>query len=123
MKIFIQINSIVFFLYGVGFVLFPENLSQIVTETTPASTSGLIDMRATYGGMSVAFALLLAYMTRAANTLRLGVVAVVLMMSGMALGRMVGMVLDGAPNNLMYIYLFLELLMIGIGARFLSKKG
>lgn len=122
MKAFIWANSIVFFLYGIGFVLFPENLSQIITETTPTSTSGLIDMRATYGGMSIAFALLLAYMVREQATIRLAVVAVVLMMSGMALGRTVGIVVDGTPNNLMYIYLLLELLMIAIGARLLSKK-
>ncbi len=50
----VRITVAVFMFYGTGFVLSPELLSQFVTGTIPASASGLIDMRATYGGISVA---------------------------------------------------------------------
>ena len=120
-KILIWLNAGVFLLYGLGFIFFPEALSLWVTDAFPASTSGMIDMRATYGGLALGFGLLLAYSTRKSNDLRLGLWAVILAVGGMAFGRIVGIFVDGSPNTMMYIYLALEILVVAIGL-FLARK-
>lgn len=119
MKQFIRINSIVFLLYGLGFMFFPEAFSQYVTDAIPLSKSALIDMRATYGGMSIGFAILLWYMGSNRTTLKLGVMAVNLVVGGMAFGRIVGIIIDSSANQMMYIYLLLEILVIILGIRML----
>ncbi len=121
MKNFILINAVIFLLYGLGFLFFPEILSQFVTDAIPTSTSGLIDMRATYGGMSIAFAILLWYMQQNRHTIKPAIIAINLMVGGMALGRIAGIIIDGSANNMMYIYLFLEIVVVMLGLRLLSK--
>jgi len=122
MKIFILVNSVVFLFYGLGFILFPEILSLYVTDTAPTTKSGLIDMRATYGGMSIGFAILLGVISRNIKLFPIGIKAVILIVGGMALGRIIGMIQDGSPNRLMYIYLALEIIVAIIGLVLLSKS-
>jgi len=122
MKIFIRINSIVFLLYGLAFILFPEVLSFFITEAKPTSKSALIDMRATYGGMSFGFGLLLEYMLRDRKFLRIAVLAIVLIVGGMALGRTFGMLLDGTPNRMMYIFLCIEIIVVATGLSLFAKQ-
>ena len=121
MKIFILINSVVFLLYGIGFMFVPETFSLYVTDTVPMTNSGLIDMRATYGGMSVGFAVLLFFMSKDSKTFTLGVKAIILIIGGMALGRTIGMIKDGSPNTIMYVYLLLEIVVVLIGIKLLAK--
>jgi len=103
-KSLVALTALVFLLYGLGFVLAPELLSQFVVDAVPASGSAMTDMRATYGGMSVAVMLLLL----ARSDVRLGLVAVLLLMVCMAAGRGYGLYVDGAGNTFMYVYLLLE---------------
>ena len=77
------------------------------------TSSGNIDLRATYGGMSVGVGLILFALGLRDHTIKLGLISVIFLMIGMALGRTIGIVIDGSPNNLMLIYLGLEL---GTGA-------
>jgi len=121
MKIFILINSVVFLLYGIGFIFFPETFSLYVTDAVPNTKSGLIDMRATYGGMSIGFAVLLLLISQDSKIFMLGVKAIILIVGGMALGRITGMIIDGSPNTLMYIYLLLEIIVVIIGLKLLMK--
>ena len=122
MKIFILINSIVFLLYGIGFMFFTETLSLYVIDTVPNTKSGLIDMRATYGGMSIGFALLLYLTSQDSKIFVLGVKSIILIVGGMALGRFTGIIKEGSPNTLMYIYLLLEVLVVLIGVKLLTKS-
>lgn len=121
-KILIWFNAIVFFLYGIGFIFFPETLSSVITDNIPSSSSGTIDMRATYGGISTGFGLLLAYTTYNKNTIKLGVWGVIMIVGGMGIGRIVGLFLDGSPNIFMYIYLIYEIIAVALGLLILSKK-
>ncbi len=122
MKIFIFLNIIVFLFYGLGFIFFPEALILYVTDSIPSTTSGLIDIRATYGGMSVGFAILLFLISKNKQWYSLGTMASVLIVGGMALGRIVGIILDNSPNNLMYIYLILEVVVVSIGLFLLNSR-
>ena len=96
-------------MYGLLYVLFPYELSDWVTAAVPASTSAVIDVRATYGGMSIAVGIMLVMLTREAATLRSAVAFLTLLMACMAGGRIAGMLLDGDPNFVMYLYLVLEI--------------
>ncbi len=105
----LRLNAAVFALYGLCFLLAPVWMSQWLTGAAPGTPSGLIDMRATYGGMSLAFGLVLLLLASRQDLANIGLGAVLVMMLGMAGGRVLGMVLDGAANALMYGYLVLEL--------------
>jgi hypothetical protein len=54
------------------------------------------------------------------ETLRSGIVALSLLMTCMASTRVIGMVVDGEPNTLMFIYLLLELVAMAICLRWLK---
>ena len=43
---------------------------------------------------------------------RLGIIGVIVLMAGMAAGRVFGMLIDGSPNAVMYLYLAAEIIVI-----------
>jgi len=109
--IVVRLNALVFLLYGIGFLVLPEALSRFVTDTVPRTVSGIVDMRATYGGMSVAVGVMLLVLASGYETVRKGLVGVLLLMLSMAGGRILGMLVDGAGNPVMGGYLVLEIVM------------
>lgn len=112
--IVVRLNALVFLLYGIGFLVLPETLSRFVADTAPQTVSGIVDMRATYGGMPVAVGVLLLVLAFRPETVRTGLLGVLLLMLCMAGGRILGMLLDGAGNPVMWTYLALELVMAAI---------
>ena len=119
-RLLVRLTALIFVLYGVGFIVAPALLSQYVTGAVPASASGLIDMRATYGGMSLAIGLLLLHLSRQ-STPRTGLLGVLLLMLGMAGGRVCGMLVDGAANPVMQVYLALEIIAALAAAALLAR--
>lgn len=111
-RLFIQLNALFFVGYGLGFMLFPDVFANWVTDATPQSPSSRIDMRATYGGMSVAVGIIFLLLAHNRQTLKTGLICVALMMGGMASGRTVGILLDGSPNFVMWLFLAAEVLVI-----------
>lgn len=117
----IDFNAILFCLYGLGFIFFPHYLSTLVMGYAPTTSSGIIDMRATYGGICLGFGLLLAYCARDRKSTVKGLWAVILVVGGMALGRLMGVVIDDNPNVMMYIFLGLEVTIVTIAVIVLRK--
>lgn len=105
----VRVVALVFLGYGMGFVFVPEPLLRAVVGEVPVASSAWIDMRATYGGLSLGVGLLLAVLSIRTETLRTGTLGVLFLMAGMAGGRIVGMVVDGSPNGYMMLYLLLEI--------------
>ena len=99
-----------FFIYGLLFIVFPQEALQMLVQGKVSTRSELIDLRATYGGMMIGLGLLLFILANNVSTIKVGLLAVFILMLCMALGRIIGIVIDGEPNQLMYIYLSLELL-------------
>ncbi len=66
----------------------------------------MTDMRATYGGMSLAVGVMLLLLAQ--SDVRLGLVSVLLLMVCMAAGRSYGLYVDAHANTVMYVYLLLE---------------
>ncbi len=119
-KLIVIITAAVFAIFGLAFIALPELLSQTITGAVPTTTSGLIDMRATYGGMSLAVGLLLFLLSR--SDVRLGLVAVLLLMLSMAGGRTYGILADGAPNIMMVLFLALELAVATVAGVLLARE-
>ena len=120
-KLLVYAVGLFFLAYGVAFTLLPLEMAQFVTGAAPATASGVIDMRATYGGMSVAVGILLIVLGGRAEWGSRGLLASAIVLRGMAGGRVIGMVLDGSPNMLMYLYLAGELMFAAL-ALILSRS-
>ncbi len=103
----IYLTAATFFLYGLAFSFAPAATSFLVTGSYPQGVPALVDFRATYGGMSVAIGATLYYL-HAINLIRPALVVVIFVLGGMAITRTIGMIVDGAGNVLMTLYLVLE---------------
>ncbi len=108
-KLLVQFTAAFFLIYGCMFALLPTTLADWVTGAAPTTSSGLIDMRATYGGMSIAVGIIMLLLASKHTTLRLGLLSVAIVLLGMASARALGIIADGSPNNLMYVYLAAEI--------------
>jgi hypothetical protein len=108
-RILLLLGSGIFALYGLLFSIAPVELARLVTGDAPSSPSALIDMRATYGGMSIAVGMILMLLALKEETIRIGVVSLLLVMVCMAATRIVGIAVDGDANIAMYFYLGLEI--------------
>lgn len=124
-KLLIKLTAAVFAVYGIAFIVAPTQLAVLVTEASPTTAAALTDMRATYGGMSLAVGVLLFMLSAKPQTVRLGLSAVLLLMLGMAGGRMVGIAIDGSTTQMMWMYLALELIVAAAASVLLlrSPKG
>lgn len=109
-RVLVFLGSAFFILYGFAFTVLPVELAVFVTGEAPSTSSGLIDMRSTYGGMSVAVGIVLALLAIRDDTVRTSVVGLLIVMLCMAATRVVGIAIEGQPNTIMYIYLLLEAL-------------
>jgi len=109
-KLLCIVNALIFIIYGLFYIFVPAEISFYVTESIPTTVSGLIDMRATYGGMAVAVGLVLGYLSLKNETLPTAILILLVYMLAMAAGRVLGLVVDGAANNKMYYYLISEII-------------
>ncbi len=122
-KQIIWLVALFFLIYGLIFAIAPDAFALWVTGSAIQGVSAQVDFRATYGGLQLAFGALLALAARDTGTVRLGLWAVILSMSAMAITRTLGIVIDGQPNALMFVYLGLEILAILWGVFALRRLG
>ncbi len=108
-------TGLFFVAYGLAFALAPLGMIVFVTGDYPQATSGVIDIRATHGGMSAAVGLAILALAWRRETLRHALALTALVLLAMAAGRVLGMVLDGSPNVIMYLFLAAELV-VGVAA-------
>lgn len=118
----VLLNAAVFGLYGLAFLVWPSAMAVWVTGVAPLSSSAMIDLRATYGGMSLAVGGVLYLLARSPQHHRLGLQAVLSLMLCMAGGRIIGMWVEGDANAMMGLYLGLELLMAVVAALALKSR-
>jgi len=98
-----------FILYGMGYLVTPIEFSQLVVGNAPSGKSFLIDFRATYGGMTVALGFALIYLFSSGYQ-RPALVVIIIILMGMAVGRSIGFMVEGLGNQLVVLYLVLEVL-------------
>lgn len=110
------VNGVVFSVVGAFFLVFPAQMAHLVTDGAPGTPSGLIDMRATYGGVLLAVGGLMLGSLKRPETRSYGLVLSIAVLGGMALGRVLGMVSDGPANLMMYLFLAYEIVFIALSA-------
>lgn len=108
-KWFLCLNAIGFGIVGIAYIVAPSVFSQLLTGTVPNTASGLIDMRALAGGLNLAIGLLLTISAAKSKYHRAGLLSVLFILTIMATTRVIGIIIDGNPNLVMYIYLDFEL--------------
>ena len=109
-KFWVYATGAFFVIYGAAFALFPVEMSVLVTDGSPTTPSGIIDLRATYGGMSIAVGITVLMLGADAELVALGLLVVAIVLAAMAGARTLGIVLDGTPNPVMYLYLVAEVM-------------
>ncbi|MFG0375468.1 DUF4345 domain-containing protein [Vibrio sp. zbq_19] len=120
-KLLVYLTALFFLLYGAIFAVFPVEMANLITGSSPNSTSATIDFRATYGGAQFAVGLALILVLKIKQDVTLALVIAAITLLSMAFGRLIGILLDGQPNTLMYVYLVAELL-FGSLALYLRKS-
>lgn len=113
-RILLWVNCALFVAFGVGFIGAPGFLSTLITGGAPSISSALIDMRATYGGMGLGVGLFFAFCARQPSSVRLGLIASLLVLGSIAAGRLIGIVVDGSPNAFMFVLLVAEMLFVAL---------
>jgi hypothetical protein len=112
-KLLVWVTGFFFVLYGAAFTFFPVAMAALVTGDSPNTASGIIDLRATYGGMSCAIGVVIL-IAAAHEELQIALLITAIVLLAMAAGRVLGMFLDGSPNTIMYIYLAAEIVVSGL---------
>ncbi|HDM8069672.1 DUF4345 domain-containing protein [Vibrio harveyi] len=120
-KLLVYLTALFFLLYGAIFAVFPVDMANLITGSSPNSTSATIDFRATYGGAQFAIGLALILVLKIKQDVTLALVIVAITLLFMAFSRLIGILFDGQPNTLMYVYLVAELV-FGLLALYLRKS-
>lgn len=119
-KPFLWLNVLLFGAFGLLFLTAPELFATLITQTAPATTDGMIDLRATYGGMAIGISVLLGILAKQ-QQFKLGLLGCAVIISGIAGGRIIGMLVDGDAGPLMWAFLAVELLFILTSAHLLKR--
>ncbi|WP_061031685.1 DUF4345 domain-containing protein [Vibrio splendidus] len=120
-KLLVYLTALFFLLYGAIFAVFPVDMANLITGSSPNSISAIIDFRATYGGAQFAIGLALILVLKIKQDVTLALVIVAITLLSMAFGRLIGILFDSQPNTLMYVYLVAELV-FGLLALYLRKS-
>ncbi len=90
----------------------PSLSAELMIGSIPTSPSAMIDMRATYGGFGLGIGVFFGVCARNMDLVFVGLGSSLAVLSGIVLGRIVGILLDGEPNNSIYAGLFAEALFL-----------
>lgn len=117
--------SVLFVIFGIGFIIAPGFISMLITGGMPSTPSAIIDMRATYGGMALGIGLFFGFCARQSDKIHIGLIAALSSLSGIASARLIGILVDGSPTIFIWLLLVSELLFIAliIAALAQLKKG
>jgi hypothetical protein len=117
-KIFLGLMALAFCKVGIETLIDPiPVLANVGIELT--TSSALSSMRAVYGGMHLVFGLFCAYGIFRNTTSALGLI--VLYTLGFTIGRVSGILVDGAPNDFVITWLTTELISLLASAFLLIK--
>src|SRR5690349_4975973 len=108
----VLINAGVFLAFGAAFLLFPRELAGLL-EVTLGSASALADMRAMYGGLSLACGTLFVLGLRREDWFAPSLFLVMATSLGLASGRIFSGLVSGMPGPLVLALLATELVSFG----------
>lgn len=117
----ILLTGLVFLAFGLACVVAPSDVLLAATGAALTHPVALIDLRATYGGMSIGVAVILCVLAADTAFTRTGLMAVLALMLGMAGGRAIGMLIEPSSNSVMWLYLILEIATASVAAILLRQ--
>ena len=112
----LRLNAALFIAFGICFIVAPVFFAETLTGSEPWTSSALIDMRATYGGMGLGVGLALWFCARQRETVIAGLVGALLVLAATAMARAIGFVADGSPNMPMLLLFGAEVLFVALSA-------
>ena len=104
----VAINAAVFLAFGAAVLAFPAELATLV-DIELGSASALADLRAVYGGLSLAAGALFVLGLRRESWFMPSLFLVMASSGGLAFGRIVSMAVSGMPGWLVLAFLATEL--------------
>ncbi|MFA5494705.1 MAG: DUF4345 family protein [Porticoccaceae bacterium] len=121
--VLLGLNALMFIAFGLGFIVDPVTVTPMFLGLPAPSGDLLIDMRATYGGLSLAVGIYMAYCTWRREYLYQGLLVAFLVMLALLVGRGVAILAEHSASQAMYQSLILELVLsILFGALFFIRK-
>jgi O-antigen ligase len=105
------LNIVMFTVFGLYFILAPASAAQSFIGAVPADTNLMIDMRATYGGLSLAVGLFLADCLLRQKAVQAGLLLSLLIFVCLTVARAAGVMTAPSPSGMMYQSLTLEVVM------------
>lgn len=103
-----------FLVFGLGFTITPETFAQLFIGSSIANGDLIIDMRATYGGISLALGCFTAWCAVDRKRTEQGLTLAFLVSLGLALSRVIGIIANGDAGSLMYFSITIEVFLGGI---------
>jgi hypothetical protein len=117
----LRVNAALFIVFGICYIVAPEFFAYTLTGSEPWTSSALIDMRATYGGMGLGIGLVFWFCARQRETVIAGLVGTFLVLGATAISRVIGFIADGSPNIFMQGLFGAELLFVVLSAAALKR--
>jgi hypothetical protein len=105
--LFLVLDAVVFAVFAVAFLVAPLRAAELV-GVRAADAAGAVDLRALYGGFQLGVAVFLLWCARTPALHRAGLLLAAITLTGAALARSVGIVLDGGGTPIMLGILVLE---------------
>lgn len=106
-KIWLNINAILFVVFGACFLVIPSTMAFYLTGSSPTDASALVDMRATYAGFSLGIGIYQWCCARNTDLLKGGLLATFILYGCIATSRLVGILVDAGSNDIMlYSFVF-----------------
>ncbi len=119
-KIFLYIAAGFYLLFAILYMVFPLALTEPMGVTV-ADGTGVIDIRAVYGGFQLGLAIFLFWSTGEEERNYAGLLIIVLTTGGVALVRLVSMIIAGQIGN-HWIGLLLEVVVTLIAGALLLRR-
>lgn len=107
-KFSIILTSLIYFVIGVMFLSAPVYwASGIDIELT--SNTAIIDLQATYGGCMFALGVFFLYCLKNSQLIRVGLVLQAITLGGFAIGRVIGILMNGVPKPVIFYLMIAEI--------------
>ena len=114
-------SAVVFAAIGIFFLGWTEQAADSIDVAMRTDTAR-VDISATYGGMCLGLGALFAWATRSEARHEAGLWSMLLVYGGLALGRLVPIVMGQRPEALMWIFLGIEVAVAGLAAWLLRSE-
>ena len=121
--ILLGLNALMFIVFGLGFMFDPATVTPMFLGVPAPAGDLLVDMRATYGGLSMALGLFMAYSIYRREHLYQGLLVSFLVAIALFASRAIAIAAEASVGQAMYQSVILELVMtILFGWLFFARK-